>query len=172
MAVNPLAQQVACQLVQHFARRIRQMIQDASGNRVYCGVLHRIEPMRQHNPRPIGQGQLARILQSCLRLALEVRRDHNGLQAVFKAHGCLPAAGRRSSTYRLDFECALPCQGRAVTPFTPPVIRVTSARLHDFACRTGVRWAVLGNEAEMTRLRAAIVSIVFFLIQFGLAILG
>ena len=92
MAVNPFAQQFAGQLVQHLARRFRHVTQHAAGNRIHRGILHWIQAVCQHNPRSVVGRQLARVLEGRLCVASQVRRDHNGRQAVFKAHHCLPAA--------------------------------------------------------------------------------
>jgi hypothetical protein len=57
--------------------------------------------MGQHNPRPVVGGQLARVLKGRFRLTLQVRCDHNGLQALFKAHARLPAAADVKRTFRI-----------------------------------------------------------------------
>ena len=104
-------------MIQHLARRFRHVAQHGAGNRIHRGVFHRIEAVGQHNPRPVMGGQLARVLEGCFCLALQVRRDHNGFQAVFKAHDCLLAAA--TGTYVFEFECALQRCGGSDTIHPP-----------------------------------------------------
>ena len=65
MAVDALLKEVAGQLVQRRARLFGQPGQNLPGNLIHLCIFQGIDAVGQHNPRAIGRGQLAGILQSC-----------------------------------------------------------------------------------------------------------
>ena len=91
MAVDPLAQQVPGEFFQNLAGRSGQLMQHRLRHLAYGRILKRIGAVGQHNARPIGPGDLARILEGGLRLPVKVGGHHNGLQPRAEAHRRLPA---------------------------------------------------------------------------------
>ena len=94
VTVNAFLHQFAGQLVQHFAGLFREALAHFAGNGVDGRVLQRVKPVRQNDPRAIICGQLAGILQSGFRLAVQVSGHHNGFKPRFETH----IASRRRGT--------------------------------------------------------------------------
>jgi hypothetical protein len=86
VAMDALAKQVAGQFVQHRARLFGQPGQNLAGNRIHFGIFYGVDAVRHYNPRTIGSGQLAGILQSGFRAAAQISGHDNGLQAACKTH--------------------------------------------------------------------------------------